>query len=355
MSESTVKEHVMSFGDHLDDLRRRLIHALIGVAVICVITFCYGDLIVAWIQYPLHHAQRQAGLPAKTFGFGVTTGFAVYMQVSLISGLILSGPWLLYQAWRFVEAGLYKSEKKLVLILAPFSAIMTGLGVCFAYYIMLPVCLAFLITFTTSYPSASDQSTSIMDRVTDIVETFAKPSGSSDQKLIEMPPEPLTPSSPTILQIPLFTQDPAQPANGEIWFNSNTSELKLQIGQHVKSIPLATDSLMSPLIEIRQYINFVTYLTLGVVVAFQLPLIMLIIGWSGLLPPQLISQYRKHCVLICFVLGALLTPADPVSMLVLAIPLWVLFEFGLKLMKFVYKPRFSDDEDDENDTAETTG
>ncbi|MBL4701270.1 MAG: twin-arginine translocase subunit TatC [Phycisphaeraceae bacterium] len=350
MSESTVKEYVMSFGDHLEDLRRRMIHALIGVVVICVITFCYGDLIVAWIQHPLHHAQRQAGLPAKTFGFGVTTGFAVYMQVSLISGLILSGPWLLYQIWRFVEAGLYKSEKKLVLILAPFSAIMTGLGVCFAYYIMLPVCLAFLITFTISYPSAGGEGPSIMDRVTHIVEAFAKPAGSSTQELIETPIKPQAPSSSIGLQIPLFTQDPVQPANGEIWFNSNTSELKLQIGTQVKSIPLATDSLMSPLIEIRQYINFVTYLTLGVVVAFQLPLIMLIIGWSGFLPPQVISQYRKHCIFICFFLGAVLTPADPVSMVILAIPLWILFEFGLKLMKLVYKPRFSDD--DEDDTAQ---
>lgn len=344
MPQPSTDEHVMSFGDHLEDLRRRMIVALLGALVLCIFTLYFGDHIVAWLQQPLHHAQRQAGLPAKTFGFNVTTGFTVYLQVSLISGLILSGPWLLYQGWKFVEVGLYQSEKKLVLILAPFSAIMTTLGVMFAYYIMLPVCLAFLITFTISYPEAGGEGPTMMDQVTEIVQSFAQ-SGDS-----QTPPAPAMIQTPAHTQnlnhgltIPLLEQDPTQPGDGEIWYNRSTSELKLQIGSHVKSIPLATNSMMSPLIEIGQYINFVTYLTLGVVVAFQLPLIMLIIGWSGLIPPQLISQYRRHCVFVCFVMGAVLTPADPISMIILAIPLWGLFEFGLKLMKIVYKAPQSDE------------
>ena len=346
MPQSSTDEHVMSFGDHLEDLRRRLIHAMLGALVIVLITTYYGDHIVAWLQQPLHHAQRQAGLPAKTFGFSVTTGFAIYMQVSLISGIILSGPWILYQAWKFVEAGLYQSEKKLVYILSPFSAIMTALGVCFAYYVMLPVCLAFLITFTISYPEAGGEGPSFMDHMTQVVEFFAESGKDSPKPTNLSLTDPSTPKAQHGMQVPLLTEDPTEPVNGELWFNRNTSELKLQIDNQVKSIPLATGSMMSPLIEIGQYINFVTYLTLGVVVAFQLPLIMLIVGWAGLIPPDLIGRYRRHCVLICFVLGAVLTPADPISMIVLAVPLWALFEFGLKLMKLVYKPRFAADDAD---------
>lgn len=346
MPEPSTDEHVMSFGDHLEDLRRRMIHAMIGATVIVLITTYYGDHIVAWLQHPLHHAQRQAGLPAKTFGFSVTTGFAIYMQVSLIAGLILSGPWILYQAWKFVETGLYQSEKKLVYILAPFSAIMTALGVGFAYYVMLPVCLAFLITFTISYPQAGGEGPSFMDHMTQVAQYFAQSGDEKPKPKSLSLTDPDTPKAQHGMQVPLLTEDPSDPVNGELWFNRTTSELKLQIDDGIKSIPLATDSLMSPLIEIGQYINFVTYLTLGVVVAFQLPLIMLIIGWTGLLPPQLIGKYRRHCVFICFVLGAVLTPADPISMIVLAIPLWGLFELGLRLMKLVYKPRFEEEESD---------
>jgi sec-independent protein translocase protein TatC len=346
MPEPSTDHDVMSFGDHLEDLRKRMIHALIGTVLIVLVTTYYGDHIVVWLQHPLHHAQRQAGLPAKTFGFSVTTGFAIYMQVSLIAGIILSGPWILYQAWKFVETGLYQSEKKLVMLLAPFSAFMTGLGICFAYYVMLPICLAFLITFTISYPEAGGEGPSFTDHLSQVAEYFAQSGTDRPAPKSLSLTDPDTPKAQHGMQVPLLNEDPTEPVNGELWFNRSSSELKLRIDGQVKSIPLATDSLMSPLIEIGQYINFVTYLTLGVVVAFQLPLLMLIIGWTGVLPPQLISQYRRHCVFICFVLGAVLTPADPISMIVLALPLWFLFEFGLKLMKLVYKPRFVDDEAD---------
>ncbi len=338
----------MNFSDHLEDLRSRLIWSLVGIAVMCGITLYFGDYIVAWLQQPLHHAQRKAGLPAKTFGFSVTTGFAIYIKVSLISGFILAGPWILYQAWKFVEAGLYSTEKKVVYILSPFSTVMIALGVSFAYYIMLPLCLAFLITFTVSYPDAGGTGPSFMDRLTDIVEEMTAPSKaspiavpSSPQNLpLEAPPPEVSfVTESGTLRIPILEIDPVSPGNGEIWFSRHATELKIMLDGHIRSVPLATSALMSPMIEIGDYISFVTILTLGVVIAFQLPLIMLVVGWTGIIHPNVIASYRKHCIFVCFFLGALLTPADPVSMIVLAVPLWVLFEMGLVLMRFTVKPQ----------------
>ena len=65
---------------------------------------------------------------------------------------------------------------------------------------------------------------------------------------------------------------------------------------------------------------------------------------------QILNRLDSLCnafYLFVIVLGAVLTPADPISMVVLAVPLWFLFEFGLKLMKLVYKPRVFDDESDD--------
>jgi len=64
-----------------------------------------------------------------------------------------------------------------------------------------------------------------------------------------------------------------------------------------------------------------------------LPVLMLVLGWTGVVRAETISQSRRYCIFGCFVAGALLTPADVLSMLLLAIPLWGLFEFGLLLMR----------------------
>jgi sec-independent protein translocase protein TatC len=76
------------------------------------------------------------------------------------------------------------------------------------------------------------------------------------------------------------------------------------------------------------------------VLSFQLPLVMLVLGWTGVVPPSFVARYRRHCIFICFALGAVLTPStDVVSMMVMSLPLWGLFEFGLVLMRLNYRPR----------------
>ena len=66
---------------------------------------------------------------------------------------------------------------------------------------------------------------------------------------------------------------------------------------------------------------------------------MLVLGWTGLVDPAWFSRYRRHCIFLCFVLGAFLTPADLPSMFMLALPLWGLFEFGIVLMRVVRRKR----------------
>ena len=73
--------------------------------------------------------------------------------------------------------------------------------------------------------------------------------------------------------------------------------------------------------------------------AFQLPVVMLVLGWTGVMASETVSQSRRYCIFGCFVAGALLTPADVLSMFLLAFPLWGLFEFGLLLMKLMERRR----------------
>ena len=318
----------MSLGDHLDDLRRRAIYALIGVAVASIVTFTFGLTLVQWLMEPLAAVLREQGLPGRTIALKLTTGFGVYMKVSLIAALVVAAPWLLYQAWRFVAAGLYRSEQRMVMLLTPLSAVMTVLGVMFAYFIMLPMSLIFFIGFTSNYPQARPGGNLIVDAIAAPIRQF---SGLHDQPKVTHPI--VEPAAINAGSLPMLARDPDQPAEGQVWINLTLNELKVHFNGVTRALPLSMDTLMSPQIEASGYISFVLSLILGIVVAFQVPVVLLVLGMTGLVEPKVIAKSRRYVVFAMFVLAAFLTPADPISMFVLGLPLWGLFELGLLFMK----------------------
>ncbi len=333
----------MSFGDHLDDLRRRPILALLGPLVTSILGLVYGRQIVGWLVRPLAQVLQYFGLPPQTYNLAVTTGFSVYMKVGLIVGLIIASPWVCYQLWNFFESGLYEHEKKAAILVAPFSALMSVLGVLFMYYVLLPMTLAFLIFFTTGFPAPDAQGSPQGGLIGWVLSAYGTPRTSAvapaDVPATQDPTPGSTPGSPlgSPALFPTLTTDPTSPVEGQVWIKQPEGQLRVFIsGRTITYVPLVGQSLLAPMIEIGQYISFVTMLMLGVVISFQLPVVMMIMGWSGLIAPKTISKYRRYCIFICFVLGALLTPADPISMFALAVPLWALFEFGLILMRITY-------------------
>lgn len=319
----------MSIGEHIEEMRRRMIYALLGVGLLTGIGLVFGRIvIIPWLCVPLAQAQKAAGISPQTYGFSPTTAFAVYMKVSLATGLILGAPWVLYQGWKFIELGLYQAERKIVLILAPFSVMMTLMGVAFMYYIMLPACLMFLIFFSTTFPAiGADEPGWLFGLLAPKRPT---------QTLVDNRSQTIH-NNP--LQVPLLQLDPTDPEEGHVWIKMSEGELRFYVNGEIRRITSATPSLLNPLIEINQYLGFVTLLALGIVLAFQLPLVMLMLGWSGLVDPVLLAKYRGYCIFACFAIGMVLTPQDVISMVLLALPLWGLFEFGLLLMRFVQRRR----------------
>jgi len=333
--DSRLDEMRMSFGDHLEDLRRRLILALLGPLIASVLGLVYGRQIVGWLVRPLAQVLQYFGLPPQTYNLSVTTGFAVYMKVGLMVGLILSSPWVCYQLWKFIESGLYEHERKAALWVAPFSAVMSVLGVVFLYYVLLPITLAFLIFFTTGFPAPDASGPPEGGLMGWVLSAYGAPETPAVTDPSGPPTQTHSPPDPTTF--PVLTQDPANPLEGQAWVKQPEGQLRVFInGRTLTYIPLVGQSMLAPMIEIGQYISFVSMLMLGVVISFQLPVVMMILGWSGLIHPKNLGRYRRHCIFVCFAIGALLTPADPISMFALAVPLWALFEFGLVLMRITY-------------------
>lgn len=343
----------MSFGDHLEELRTRMVRGLAGVVLAAVLTYTYGGHVISWLTEPLNREQIAAGLPPMTVTNTVTAGFFTYIKVTIISALIISSPWILYQAWKFVSAGLYSHERKIVYTLAPFSAIMTVAAVTFMYYIMLPVALKFLLFFAVSFGPAGGQSTNPFE----FLSSAAVPGATATEDPAIKPETPATNLPELVGRIPQLETDPAQPAAGQLWVNTKQNALKIRVGDRILVAYLAVSSVVSPLIDLAQYIDFVMFMTLGIAIAFQAPVAMYVIGRAGVARSEVLARYRKHVFFVCFCLGAVLTPSsDPLSMTVLASALYFLFELGLVLMRLTQRDvqeedddEWDDDDDDEDE------
>ena len=92
---------------------------------------------------------------------------------------------------------------------------------------------------------------------------------------------------------------------------------------------------ISMMTDINQYLDFVMKMFLAFGLAFEIPVATLLMVWSGLTTPDAMAAKRPYIIIGCFVLGMFLTPPDVVSQLLLAIPMWLLFEVGVVLAKFV--------------------
>jgi len=130
-----------SFWDHLNELRQRLIICLVAIAVGIVISFIFADYIFRLLVVPASKI--------NLVFIDVTEMLGTYMQVSLICGIILAMPVLVFNLIMFVSPGLTATEKRYVWIVLPWIFLMFIAGVAFSYYVLLPPAIQFLLSFGT--------------------------------------------------------------------------------------------------------------------------------------------------------------------------------------------------------------
>lgn len=129
----------MSVVDHLQELRRRLIVAILSVGAGSLACFYFVEDLMQWIIRP-------AG---KLYYLNPAEGFFAYMKMAVFAGFLLALPVVLYQAWAFIVPALTRSEKKLAVIIVPASVALFFLGLSFSYFLVLPVALNFFMGFAS--------------------------------------------------------------------------------------------------------------------------------------------------------------------------------------------------------------
>ena len=143
----TEKMSAMSFLEHLEELRKRIIYSVIAVGVGFGVCWNYAEKIYGYMQAPIMKALAHNHMDQKLVYLNPTEPFNMYLKIGLLAGLFLASPFVLYQLWAFIAPGLYRHEKRYVM---PFMVLSVGLflaGGIFGYYIVYPAALDFLVSY----------------------------------------------------------------------------------------------------------------------------------------------------------------------------------------------------------------
>lgn len=229
---------VMSFVQHLEELRRTLLFVLAVAALAAA---------GGWFAAPPVLDALVPAAMGKVYFSGPAEGFMVRLKASVAIGLLAAMPLLLFRLWSFVAPGLFRHEKRAVVPVVLSGTVLFYLGIAFGYVAVVPRMVDFFLSF-------------------------------SGQKL-------------------------------------------------------------TPLINVTQYFMFVAKFCLAFGLAFQLPLVLVLLSALGLVTPrQLWSQWRYGVILI-FVLAAWLTPPDAVSQIMMGVPLVVLYMLSIGVSFLVARRR----------------
>jgi sec-independent protein translocase protein TatC len=154
----------MSFLEHLDELRKRIVASCIGVAVGVLASFAFINQIVNFLLTPTFRV-----LPAGSRMIYTQPGeaFGLYIQISLIMGVVLAAPWILYQVWLFIAPGLYANEKRLAVPFVVMGTVGFVSGTVVNHYITFPFMMKFFASFNTS-------DLVFMPRLEDVFDLYSK-------------------------------------------------------------------------------------------------------------------------------------------------------------------------------------
>jgi len=131
--------------DHLLELRARLLRAVAALLLVFAALLPFGNRLYAWLAKPLLDKLPTGGQLIAT---DVSSPFFTPMKLAFFTALMVTTPWLLYQAWAFVAPGLYRREKRLALPLLVSAVTLFYAGCAFAYFLVLPSVFGFLTRIT---------------------------------------------------------------------------------------------------------------------------------------------------------------------------------------------------------------
>ena len=143
-----MSENLMTFTQHLQELRKRLKYAVYSVLAATLACYAVRKQLFAILMQPIILAWTEANLgPPKLHFQNPIEPFFTYLKIALIGGVFLASPLIFYQIWQFIAPGLYKKEKRYVIPFTTASALFFIGGACFGYFLVFPYAFEFFLSF----------------------------------------------------------------------------------------------------------------------------------------------------------------------------------------------------------------
>jgi sec-independent protein translocase protein TatC len=137
----------MTFLEHLDELRKRITHAVGALLVGFLVAFAFVNKVFDFV-----YAHLTKSVPGGKFIYtDPGEAFFLWVKVALLSGVLLSSPYIMYQVWLFIAPGLYAKEKRLAIPFVISSSSLFILGAAFSHYLLFPAAWAFFASFSNGY------------------------------------------------------------------------------------------------------------------------------------------------------------------------------------------------------------
>lgn len=253
------ENNFLTFGGHLEVLRRMLFRIIAVTGAIAIVVFCFKDITWRLLLAPsewnfctyrwLEQAMLYIGIKFHFEEFYVdlistdlSSQFMTHITTACYFGVLGASPYILYELFRFILPALYENERKYSVLITCIIYVLFILGVMMSYYVLFPISFRFLGTYSVS------------ERV-----------------------------------------------------HSN--------------------------ITLDSYVSTFISLTLIMSIVFQLPVIVFLMGKLGIVNAFLLSQYRKHAFIIIMVIAAIITPPDLMTLIVVAIPIYLLYEVSIQVLR----------------------
>lgn len=263
-------EHVMTFWDHLAELRSRIVRMMIAFVVGGGVAWVYKEKLLVWLTVPFVEAWNtgaQKGTTAALHFPAPAALFLSYVKLSALAGFIFALPIILYQVWAFIAPGLYSREKRFAL---PFVISSCGLfvgGGYFGWKVAFPVAFHYLLSFSGPVGGVID---------------------------------------------------------------------------------------VKPTVMVSDYIEFVMHMLIAFGVAFELPVLAFFLSVAGIVNHKDLLKFFRYFIVVAFVIAAVLTPPDPMSQLLLAIPLCMLYGISIVVAWIFSRKPVTDTTNDESEAASLT-
>jgi Sec-independent protein secretion pathway component TatC len=297
------EEYRMTIGEHLEELRKRLFLGVGGFMIAFIVSMIFGEDVLRFLCRPLYLALARNQYSMHVHIFEAAEGFMTYIKASMICAGTAAGPWMIFQLWLFIAAGLYPKERKYVTKYLPLSITLFIIGVVFLYVYVLPLMLQFFIGFNIGPVPPLGKEMGI------------RPNG------ITQP-----------LVIPILPSDPANPLPGQLWIDAITGMVKLCVAPHsVRVIDYGSPNAITPTITLASYFDMVIGMLLAFGLAFQLPLVVLALTRIGIVDIATFRKIRRIVYFSLTIVAAVIVPDVVTGMVALLLPLVILYEFGILL------------------------